>query len=332
MMIRKAYPLLLGTLLALSGCSKEHPDLDEGNALLILDIPAGFQYPNIPADNLPTQNRIDLGKQLFNDPILSLDTSISCASCHKTELAFTDGLRFSKGIDTMWAARNSMTLVNAAYQPTLFWDGGSPTLEHQAVAPIENPREMGFEINAAVARLQNHPTYPDLFQKAYGEAPSVYSLTRALACYERTLFSGVSRFDRFRYLGQQDALNESEIRGMNIFMGERGECFHCHGEPNFTDYTFQNNGLYLEYPDSGRARITFQSTDVGKFKVPSLRNVELTGPYMHDGSIATLEEVIDHYDMGGNPHPNRSGLLRPINMTAQEKADLLAFLKALTDE
>lgn len=311
---------------------KDPPIEGSGNEVITLQIPKGFPYPLIPSDNQPTQNRIDLGKKIFFDPILSRDSSISCSSCHHTDKKFTDGLQFSIGIDSNHTTRNSMTILNTAYQPSMFWDGGVPTLEQQVLAPIANPLEMDFDINMVVARMNNHADYPALFQKAYHLPPTVYTLTRAIACYERTLFTGKSRYDDYLYNNNTQALNASELNGNNIFFGEKGECFHCHGEYNFTDYSFKNNGLYLFYADSGRARITLSQSDVGKFKVPSLRNIELTAPYMHDGSKATLEDVVDHYNSGGQPHPNKSGLIQPLNLTIQEKQDLVNFLKTLTDK
>lgn len=319
-------------LIFVAACKKDPPIVDTGNEIITLQVPKGFPYPSIPSDNQPTQNRIDLGKKIFFDPILSRDSSVSCSSCHHTDKKFTDGLQFSNGIDGNHTLRNAMTILNTAYQPNMFWDGGVPTLEQQVLAPISNPLEMDFDINQVVARMNNHSDYPLLFQQAYNQAPSVYALTRAIACYERTLFTAKSRYDDYLYDNNTAALTPSEINGKNIFFGERGECFHCHGEYNFTDYSFKNNGLYLNYADSGRAHITLQQSDVGKFKVPSLRNVALTAPYMHDGSLTTLEEVIEHYNSGGQPHPNKSGLIQPLNLTSQEKQDLVNFLKALTDK
>ncbi len=316
-------------------CKKEKatdPIPDPGNEEITLDIPQGFPYPNVPADNKPTPNRIALGEKLFFDPILSRDSSISCGSCHLPNLKFTDGLPLSAGISGRTAMRNSMTILNVAYQPYAFWDGGVPNLEQQVLAPIENPNEMDFDVNLAVERLKNNPEYVLEFQKSYNLDPSVYTLTRAIACYERTLFTGKSRYDRLVYDGDSSALTISEKNGMTMFFNEEGDCFHCHVDYNLTDYSFQNNGLYLVYPDSGRARITGRASDVGKFKVPSLRNVELTAPYMHDGSIATLEEVVEHYNSGGQLHPNKSNVVRPKNLTTQQKQDLVNFLKALTDE
>jgi cytochrome c peroxidase len=304
----------------------------EGTGDEVITLETGFPYPVIPTDNQPTQNRIDLGEKIFFDPILSRDSTIACGSCHHTDKKFTDGLQFGEGIDGNHTLRNAMTILNVAYQPYIFWDGGVPTLEQQVLGPIGNPLEMDYDVNKVVARMRNHPEYPRLFQRAYHQEPSVYTLTRAIACYERTLFSGFSRYDDYLYNNNTSALNSSEINGKAIFFGEKGECFHCHNEYNFTDYSFKNNGLYLQYADSGRARITGLHSDVGKFKVPSLRNVEFTAPYMHDGSLATLEDVVEHYDSGGKPHPNKSGLIQPLHLTTQEKQDLVNFLKALSDQ
>jgi cytochrome c peroxidase len=328
---RGALGLAVFLLLALAGCRKDPPPEGYGNWVLEPDIPLGFPDPVIPADNQLTANRVALGKRLFNDPILSRDFTISCGSCHFEEQKFTDGLPVSVGIEGRKVTRNAMSLLNAAYQPNMFWDGGVPNLEQQVLAPIENVNEMDFDVNKVVERLQNHPEYPALFKQAYGAGPSVYTLTRAIACFERSLYTSPSRFDLYQYGIDPDALDASEINGMNLFFGEKGDCFHCHGGYNFTDFSFQNNGLYLQYADSGRARITADPDDVGKFKVPSLRNVALTAPYMHDGSMKTLGQVIDHYDSGGKQHPNQSGIVKVLNLTPQEKQDLINFLKALTD-
>lgn len=330
--IKSIIGMTLLLFLFFSSCKKDPSIEDIGNAVITLKVPKGFPYPVIPSDNKPTQNRIDLGEKLFFDPILSRDSSISCSSCHLPDKKFTDGLQFSNGINGNHTVRNSMSILNASYQPSMFWDGGVPTLEQQVIAPIENPLEMDFDVNLVVKRINDNPEYVSLFQKAYNRPPSVYALTRAIACYERTLFTGKSRYDDYLYYNNAQALNASEINGMNTFFGEKGECFHCHGEYNFTDYSFKNNGLYLFYADSGRAHITLLNSDVGKFKVPSLRNIERTAPYMHDGSIATLEEVVEHYNSGGKSHPNKSGLILPLNLTVQEKQDLVNFLKSLTDE
>lgn len=323
---------LLLVFLLLMACKKDKDveAIDAGSEVITLPLPKGFLYPDIPEDNLPTKNRIELGKLLFFDPILSRDSTISCGTCHQPEKLFADNLPKSIGIDGRIGERNAPSLLNVAYQPSMFWDGGNPTLEQQVLAPIDNHNEMDFDVNKVVERLKKYPRYPSLFQKAYNQEPSVYALTRAIACFERTLYGGSSAFDEYED-GNKDALTPSQINGMNLFFGEEGECFHCHTGFTLTDNSFRNNGLYQVYADSGRARITQNLSDIGKFKVPSLRNIEKTAPYMHDGSLATLEEVIEHYSKGGNKHPNKSPIIQPLKLTEQQKADLVNFLKALTD-
>jgi len=319
----------MAALIFLLTCQHTWTIVDPGNWVIKLKTHPKFPYPPIPADNLPTANRIALGKKLFFDPILSRDSTISCGTCHNESKAFSDGLPKSKGIAGQTALRNAPSLINCAYLPNTMRDGGVPTLEQQVLAPISNPLEMGADVNNVVARLVAHPEYPALFRHAYGKPPSVYTLTRAIACYERTLLGTYSRYDRYLYDHDASALTPSERRGLLLFFGERGECFHCHGEYTFTDNSFKNIGLYLNYPDSGRARITLKAEDVGKFRVPSLRNVARTAPYMHDGSLPTLEAVIEHYNSGGKAHSNKSGLLKPMHLTPEEKLDLVAFLKSL---
>ena len=318
-----------GILMLLAACSKQGID---GNSVIRMTVPKGFPYPTIPADNQPTDNRIALGKKLFFDPVLSRDSTISCSSCHHTDKYFTDALAVSIGIDGRTGTRNAPSLINVAWQKTMFWDGGVPTLEQQVLSPIEAHAEMDYDVNEVVKRLTASPEYVKLTQLAYGKAPSPFTLTRAIACYERTLIGTRSKFDDYQYYNSTTALNASETRGMNIFFGEKGECFHCHNEYNFTIDDYRNNGLYAHYADSGRARITLLPDDVGKFKVPSLRNVGVTPPYMHDGSLPTLEAVVTHYNNGGQNHPNKSPFIKPLLLTTNEQQDLVNFLKALTDQ
>ena len=326
--------LFLLCCIAFIACKKDdsYDALAEGNNVISLDVPRGLLYPDIPADNQPTKNRIELGRMLFFDPILSRDSSVSCASCHQPDKFFADNLKVSVGINGRTGTRNAPSLLNVAYQPNMFWDGGNPTLEQQVIAPIDNHDEFDFDVNAIIAKLNAHPAYPRLFEQAYSQQPSVYSLTRAIACFERSLLKADSRYDDYIQNKNLNALTDSEIRGMNLFFSEEGECFHCHQGALFTDYSFRNNGLYAQYADSGRAQITQDFSDIGKFKVPTLRNAEVTAPYMHDGSIATLEEVIEHYSSGGMKHPNKSPIIVPLNLNAQQKEDLVNFIKSLTDK
>jgi cytochrome c peroxidase len=310
--------------LVFTACQKDDPKETEGtgNEVISLQVPAGFPYPDIPADNMPTQNRINLGKKLFNDVILSQNNSISCSSCHREHQAFVDGFMVSTGINNHVGTRNAQTILNSAYVPALLWDGKFASLEDQVQGPIENTKEMGSDIDDAVVKLQNDPVYVDLFMKAYNEGPSVTTLKKAIANFERTLFTGSTRYDN-------NALNTSEQNGKALFFG-KANCSGCHNGFNFTNNSYENNGLYLNYADSGRAMITQLSSDVGKFRVPSLRNIERTGPYMHDGKKSTLQAVVDHYNSGGQNHPNKSALIQPLGLTAQEKQDLVNFLKALS--
>jgi cytochrome c peroxidase len=321
--------LLAGAFFFSVSCHKD--SAITGNEVLDIELPKGFPSIAHPPDNLPTQNRITLGEKLFFDKSLSRDSTFSCGSCHLPELFFTDGKPVAIGIDDRVGTRNAPTLFNIAYATSLFWDGGIATLEEQVVGPIQNPLEMDVNINTVVERLNQDPAYVDLFLKAYNRVPDVYSLTRAIACYERTLISGNSRYDRFLQYGE-NVLSESEIKGKNIFFGEKGECFHCHGTYYFSSNRFENNGLYSVYADSGRARITLDPDDYGKFKVPTLRNIALTAPYMHDGSLATLEEVIEHYNSGGHPSATKSNFVGPMNLTEEEKTSLFNFLATLTEE
>jgi cytochrome c peroxidase len=323
--------ILWGGTLLLSSCSKENSLQAPELTPYTLEIPKGFPMPEIPADNALTENRVKLGKMLFFDKTLSLDSSISCGSCHFAANAFTDPRRFSLGVGDSVGTRNAMPIFNLAYNRSFFWDGGVPTLELQALAPIENHLEMNLSLKEAEARIKQNPQYQELFRKAYNREPDLYGLVRAIASFERTLISGNSRYDKYVYQNDKSALNASELRGMQVFFGEKAECFHCHTGFNFSDQTFQNNGLYAEYADPGRARITSRNLDIGKFKVPSLRNLSYTAPYMHDGSLNTLEEVLQHYMSGGKNHPNQNPTIRPFTLTPEEQEDLIAFLKTLDD-
>ncbi len=236
----------------------------------------------------------------------------------------------SVGVDGLTGTRNAPSLTNTAYNASYFWDGGVPTLEQQVIVPMTNPREMDMTMALAVDRIASDSQYVQMFRAAYDTLPSPGTLTRAIAAFERTFLSGNSRYDRYNR-GDESALNESEKRGMTLFFNERGDCYHCHVGFNLTNNTFRNDG-FTGHPDSGRARITERPEDMGKFKVPTLRNIALTAPYMHDGSLKTLEEVIDHYSRQDQEHPNADPIIRPLGLTPQERQDLLAFLRTLTDE
>lgn len=320
-------------LVLFSACSKL-AEVDERNdEPFVVELPSGLSSVPVPAENEPTVARVTLGKKLFFDDRLSMGIGISCASCHHPDRAFSDTLPLSLGKDHASGLRNSPTLANLAWHPAYFRDGGVPTLEVQVLAPLHEPVEMASNIQTVVELLRDEEPYASLSMKGYGRVFDGYVLTRAIACYERTLVSGWSRFDRYFHGSDASALTEAEVRGWQVFSSEAAGCAACHSGHDLTDHSFRNIGTSLDHTqDPGRERITLDPSDRGKFKVPTLRNIALTGPYMHDGSMTTLEQVIDHFIAGGVVDPNKDPLVRPLTIDAQQRADLLAFLRSLTDE
>lgn len=316
-------------------------------------LPQHFPRPQVPASNPMRDATVELGRHLFYDPRLSRTGELACAGCHRQELAFTDGLARSRGVTGELTARGSMSLANVAYASRLTW--ANPlvrTLEHQATLPLfgEAPVEMGLGGHEArvLAALQAEPRYPALFAAAWPEDGEI-SLARAIeaiAAFERTLISATSPYDRY-VAGEHTALSSAARRGMALFFSERTECFHCHGGFNFSDavdhtglaapeVAFHNTALYDPYPPGNRgvAEITGDPADSGRFRAPTLRNIAVTAPYMHDGSLPTLDAVIDHYAAGGRAPENsdKSPFMVGFVLTDDERADLLAFLHSLTDE
>lgn len=312
-----------------------------------LIVPDWLPEPAIPEDNPLTIAGVELGRHLFYDPILSSDSTQSCGSCHNPELAFTDGQALSKGVLGMEGIRNSMSLVNLAMNTNgFFWDGRVKTLEEQAIIPIEDHLEMNETWDNVEKKLRRHQRYPAMFKKAFGidkKAEITRDLTvKAIAQFERTLISANSRYDKIVW--ENDGWpTDSELRGQQLFFFEElpqnqahPGCSHCHFAPNFTDNNYKNNGLddvneLTAFKDYGRGGANGNVFDNGKFRVPSLRNVELTAPYMHDGRFETLEEVLDHYSSGGHGVINEDPNIQPFTLSEQDKKDLVAFLKMLTD-
>lgn len=322
-------PLIL--LSVLTGCIKEDK-VDEDSPYYV-DLPAGFPSLPMPADNQLTVKRVELGKMLFFDPNLSIDSTVSCASCHFQQYAFSDDKALSSGVEGRTGFRNSPPLFNLAYHPYFFKDGGVPTLELQVLAPVQDVNEMDHPFPDLVERLAQNTEYQKMARIAYDREMDAFVITRALSAFERTLISGNSPYDKYHFQSNSGALSASEIRGMELFNSERLACSTCHSGFDFSDYAFKNNGLYETYPsDSGRMRVTLDPLDRGKFKTPSLRNVGVTAPYMHDGSLPTLEAVVEHYNSGGSSHPTKDERIKPLNLTQQEKNDLIEFLNALTDQ
>jgi cytochrome c peroxidase len=285
-----------------------------------------------PSENPYTPAKAILGRRLFFDTILSRDRSTSCGSCHHPDQGFADrGVVLSLGVDGQRAHRNSPTLTNVGLNTSFLFEGGVPTLELQALAPLFAENEMDMTSTLIETRLAADTMYVRLFRQAYGEgAITLSGVTKALATYQRTLISARAPFDRWK-AGEVTAMSESARRGATLFLGEKGDCWHCHAPPLFTDRSFHNIGLDSVLTDLGRALVTGRSVDEGAFKTPTLRNVGVTAPYMHDGRFATLRDVVNHYNAGGKPHANTSALIRPMGLTAGEVDDLVAFLEALTD-
>jgi cytochrome c peroxidase len=301
-----------------------------------IDMPESLPIMDIPEDNPMTEEGVTLGRMLFYDPIMSGDSTLSCAGCHKMEFSFTDERQFSEGIDGSVGTRQAMHIVNLGWMPKLFWDGRANGMEDQALGPVENPIEMKDTWENVVSKLSAHGEYPDLFWAAFGEESiTKEQAVKAIAQFERTMVSGDSRYDAI-VERNEGFFTDAEQEGFEIFNTERGDCFHCHGGILFTDNLFHNNGLDSTFDDIGLEEVTGDPLDKGLFKTPSLRNIELTAPYMHDGRFATLEEVLDHYSEGLHGSPTIDPLMKQIaqggiQMTDEEKNNLLAFLKTLTD-
>ncbi len=310
--------------MAVTGCTSAQPPFR-------LPTPLGLdEFFPVPEENPLTQEKIELGERLFFDPLLSADRSISCASCHLPERAFSDSVALSRGAHGRTGTRNAPSLLNRAYARSLFWDGRVETLEEQVLHPVHDPLEMDLPLEEMLSRLRRHPRYPAAYRRAFREGVTAENTAHALASYLRTLRSGDSPVDRYR-AGDQTALSAEAQRGFTLFLG-KANCTACHVGPNFTDETFHNTGIAQGSGDVGRFAITGVESDRGAFKTPSLREVERTAPYMHDGSLATLEEVIEFYDRGGTPNPHLDPEIRPLRLTEEEKRSLQAFLRALSTE
>ena len=294
-----------------------------------IEIPFGFPKIIVPEDNPLSEAKIELGKKLFFEKLLSRDSSISCATCHNPKYAFTDGLEKAKGIKNREVSRNTPTLTNIAYNTSFLRDGVNPSLEAQVIVPIHEKNEFDFHILLAAERLKKKKEYVDLSLAAFGEIPNPKVISNAIASFERTLISGNSRYDQFTFQKDSSALSNSELRGMHLF--NKHNCVSCHSGFNFTNGEVVNNGLYQHYEDIGKMRVTLDSNDKGAFKVPTLRNVALTAPYMHDGSLKSLEAVVDHYIKGGFDNPNKDNRIKELRLSEKDKQDLVAFLKCLTD-
>lgn len=283
-----------------------------------------IEYPD---DEPPSELEVTLGKTLFFDPRLSLNHQQSCASCHNPDLGFSDGM--AKGVGAMGGTlgRNTPHIYNLAWGSAMFWDGRMDTLEQQALGPIEAAGEMNMPLNQLLPRLKKVAYYRKTFDQVYGaDGLTKTNLGRAIAAFERTIISNDSPFDRY-IAGDKAAMSASQIRGLALFKG-KANCIDCHDGANFTDDSFHNIGV--GDGDPGRAQVSGEKSMIGAFKTPGLRNIVFSAPYLHDGSAASLEEVVELYNKGGNTSKNLDKLIKPLNLSKQEKFDLISFMGALT--
>lgn len=329
--------LLLATLASLATT----PDA----TTLQIEIPLGLIEPDIPLKSPLTVEKVALGGKLFNDPRLSISGKVSCATCHDPRYGFAEPKSISftaKGTKTL---RNTPTILNSGYLTTLNWDGKWKNLEQQIVEPFSANGDMGIDIGDVLDTIDKLPDYSQLFERAFGQNANRATLAGALAAFQRSLVSGNSRFDEFLFNGDSSALSSSEKRGYEIFIG-RASCINCHDifHPSvnnlggktalFTDFRFHNLGIGYSngrMSDLGRYFVTRHADDWGAFKTPILRNVVLTAPYMHDGSLETLRDVVEFYNRGGIPNPNLAPGIRPLLLSDQEINDIVNFLGSLTD-
>ena len=346
-----------------SSCREEDPVVEPGPEPIgtpyTLQVPSNLPPMPVPASNRMTLEGVALGRYLFYEELLSGNNTMSCATCHAPAMAFSDGNAVSEGIDGLPGRRSAMALINLGYANSFFWDGRAPTLEEQILRPVRDPIEMHETWMQAMSELQAHPAYPNLFDAAFGTTTIDSTLAaKAIAQFLRTLISGNSKFDKVKR--SEDVFTIDEAEGLVLFGKEGGpedqqiflpgggsvvgqggaDCFHCHTDAAglFTDEQFHNNALQTEpYTDMARAEVTNDPFDAGKFKTPTLRNIMLTAPYMHDGRFATIDEVLDHYNDGGHPGTTVDAFMKftdeesTLELTAQKRLQVKAFLNALTD-
>lgn len=297
---------------------------------LFFKIPKGLDLDlKVPEDNYLTKEKVELGKQLYFDTRLSADNTVSCATCHSPVLGFSDGHTTSTGVKGQKGDRNAPTVINTTYNDLQFWDGRAKSLEEQALGPIQNPIEMGFTLDGAVKRLNSIEGYRKQFQVIFKTDVTAEGIGKAIASFERTILSGGSRWDDFNY-GNEKALSDLAKKGLELFNG-KALCSSCHLGFNLTDNSFHNIGVGMnrENPDLGRFNVTKNEMDRGAFKTPTLRDIARTDPYMHDGSVKTLEDVVEFYNKGGEPNKWLDKKLKPLNLSEKEKSSIVEFLKAL---
>ena len=322
--------ILLLTILTIS-CDKSNEQAE----LFALKIPLGLDTLTmfIPDDNPLTIEKIKLGRKLFFDERLSVDGTVSCATCHNPLLGFADGRSVAVGIEGLEGSRSTPAIINRLFSEGQFWDGRAQSLEEQVLGPIENPIEMNNPIKNVVKTLNADELIRNDFQKVFGTDVTAEGLQKAIASFERILLSGESSFDKYM-AGDKKALSESARKGFLLFKSEKVNCITCHKGTNFTDELFHNSGVGIDFekPDLGRFVETKNDTDYGRFKTPTLRDIARTSPYMHNGSLRSLREVVDFYDQGGIKNVNLSIHIKPLNLTEEEKENLVEFMRSLIGE
>lgn len=288
--------------------------------------PAGLKPVKWPAANPPSAAKIELGKQLYFDGRLSKDGTVSCASCHDPKKGFSNGERFATGVGGAKGGRSAPSVINAAYYRQQFWDGRAASLEEQALGPIQNPIEMAETLESVVKKLSAIEGYRSQFKDVFGSDVTSDGIGKAIAAYERTILSGNAPYDAFK-AGDKTALSEIAERGRKLFFS-KANCSACHSGPNFSDNSYHNVGIGMDQkkPDPGRVVVSRLEGDRGAFKTPTLREIARTAPYMHDGSLKTLEDVVEHYIKGGIANDYLDEDLFPLRLTADDKKDLVTFL------
>ncbi len=310
----------MSAVLAVTVCSYSAIDLSA-------EVPLGLKPIKHPKDNATSPEKVELGKQLYFDPRLSIDNTISCASCHDPAKGWSNGEAFATGVDGQKGGRSAPTVINTAYNMFQFWDGRAGSLEEQALGPIANPIEMALPIDDAVEKLSAIEGYREKFQKVFGTDVTAEGIGKAIAAFERTVISGNAPYDQYKE-GDESALSDAAERGRKLFFG-KAHCSACHVGSNFTDNAFHNVGVSIDKdePDIGRHAISNLGGDRGSFKTPTLREIARTAPYMHDGSLATLEDVVAYYNKGGTSNPQLDEEIYELNLTVAEQQDLVTFLK-----
>ena len=325
--------IYISALILIISCSHNSSDKLPEQYDDYLTLPSHFPEAQFPKDNPYSKEKAELGRYLFYEPLLVNDTSFpACSHCMKQEYAFSNNKMFSRGSNGLSENRNNMTLINAIYRDKLFWDGRAKRIEGPAYRSLWLPGIFNSDTNEIVRRLEQTKLYPNLFKRAFGENTkiSAYLVSRAIATFVRTLVSGNSKYDKYLN-GDKTALNNEELQGMKLFFSEQTRCSVCHSGIFFTDLLPHNTGVTTHYFDKGHYDVTGKREHRGTFITPTLRNVEKTAPYMHDGALATLEDVMDHYNRGGKYFSLKDTLMRPLNLNSQELNSIISFIKTLTD-